>query len=303
MDDGFDFPPKKSSKLSPPKSKLRKNSMIINEAGANTQIIKICFTGGPCAGKTTALSEVATMLRDKGYECMIVPEAATTIFSAGGVLNMTNYTQYQGLQFQKALLGLQIALEKQFVDIMRIKPVSEYVFVLCDRGLLDGSAYIDDNEFDGMLEECSLDRNDCLNTYDIVIHMVTAAKGAKDHYTLMNNEARDETLEKATLIDEKLHKAWCAHPNFFYNTNKGVSSFNEKIKRAGNYILKKLGMPINSEFHRKFTIRNPEGKLFEYMKETYNCILIKLTDIFFENTTPEDEDSLIYYIRRRVRIN
>jgi hypothetical protein len=211
------------------------------------------------------------MLRDKGYECMMVPEAATMIFSAGGVLNMETYSKYQGLLFQKALMGLQIALEKQYVDLMRIKPTSEYVFVLCDRGLLDGSAYISDEDFDGMLEECSLDRNDCLNTYDIVIHMVTAAKGAEEHYTIENNNARDEAIPLARLLDEKLSKAWCSHPNFFYNSNKGIDNFTEKVKRAENFILKKLGMPTNTEFHRKYTIRNPKGQFFQFLKDTYNC--------------------------------
>lgn len=81
------------------KTKLRKNSVVENDIGVDTTIIKICFTGGPCAGKTTAISSVANTLRDKGYEAMCVPEAATLIFSSGGVLDMTTYTMYEGLMF------------------------------------------------------------------------------------------------------------------------------------------------------------------------------------------------------------
>lgn len=94
-------------------------------------------------------------------------------------------------------MGLQIALEKQFVDIIKIKPSKKYSFVLCDRGLLDGSAYVDEATFNSLLEEQGLDRSDCLNSYDIVIHMVTAAKGAEKYYTIDNNMARDEGFEKA----------------------------------------------------------------------------------------------------------
>lgn len=114
---------------------------------------------------------------------------------------METYSVYQGLQFQKALMGLQIALEKQFVDIISIKPAGKYAFVLCDRGLLDGSAYIDEATFNGLLEESGLDRSDCLNTYDIVIHLVTAAKGAEKYYTTDNNNARNETLKLAIEVD------------------------------------------------------------------------------------------------------
>ena len=42
--------------ITPNKSRLRKNSIVENEAGVDTTIIKICFTGGPCAGKTTAIT-------------------------------------------------------------------------------------------------------------------------------------------------------------------------------------------------------------------------------------------------------
>jgi hypothetical protein len=67
-----------------------------------------------------------------------------------------------------------------------------------------------------------------MNYYDIVIHMVTAAKGAEKYYTLANNAARKEDLEVAIELDRKLCSVWCNHPNFFYNDNN-VESFNEKV--------------------------------------------------------------------------
>lgn len=279
---------------------LRKNSVVENKVGVDTTIIKICFTGGPCAGKTTAISTVANRLRDKGYDAMCAPEAATLIFGSGGILDMQNYTVYQGLQFQKALMGLQIAIEKQFVDLISIKPDGKYAFVLCDRGLLDGSAYIEEQTFNGLLEESGLDRSDCLNTYDIVIHMVTAAKGAEEHYTVENNAARSEGIAQAIELDMKLSKAWCMHPNFFYNDNN-VDSFAEKVQRAENFILKKLGMPVGTDFHKKFAVRNPQGKLFKYLTKTFKCVEIELTDTFFDRAHDEKpEDKTAYYVRKRV---
>jgi cell division septum initiation protein DivIVA len=211
-------------------------------------------------------------------------------------------------------MGLQVALEKQFVDLVSIKPKGKYAFVLCDRGLLDGSAYIPDEDFDGMLAECGLDRNDCMNTYDIIIHMVTAAKGAEEFFTVDNNDARSENLELAKELDQKTQKAWSNHPNFFYNHNN-VENFAEKVNNASNYILKKLGMPVGSQFHCKFTVRNPKGKFFKYLVKVFNCNQTSLEDIIFTNTGAkatkvEGEDvkdtdqpkksSTIYYIRKRV---
>lgn len=300
-DDEFNFPINQEEKSnSAVKSKLRKNSIIENAIGENTTIIKICFTGGPCAGKTTAISQIGNMLRDKGYEAMCTPEAANLIFSSGGILDMTTYSVYEGLQFQKSLMGLQIALEKQFVDIISIKPQGKYAFLLCDRGLLDGSAYIEPADFDSMLEESGLDRSDCLNTYDIVIHMVTAAKGAEEHYTLDNNLARSEDLQRAIELDVKLQQSWSMHQNFFYNDNN-VESFGEKVARAENFILKILGMPVGIDFHRKFTVRNPEGKFFKYLVKAFACTPITLTDVIFKNTSDENSEAqTTYYVRKRV---
>lgn len=88
-----------SSKIN---KKTNLNKDPLNELSGNeekTTIIKICFTGGPCAGKTTAISSVANMLRNKGFEAMCSPEAATLIFSSGGILDLQFYSVYQALQF------------------------------------------------------------------------------------------------------------------------------------------------------------------------------------------------------------
>ena len=47
------------------------------------QIQKIVITGGPCAGKTTALSWIANDLPQKGYRVVFVPETATELIGGG----------------------------------------------------------------------------------------------------------------------------------------------------------------------------------------------------------------------------
>jgi len=85
----------------------RKDSVIVEEV----QFHKICFTGGPCAGKTTAIASVSEKLREIGFTVFVVPEAATLIFSGGGDLDLTNYDEYSALKFQYFLLQLQKCLE------------------------------------------------------------------------------------------------------------------------------------------------------------------------------------------------
>lgn len=44
------------------------------------EIFKIVLTGGPCAGKTTAITTLADKLRENGFVVYIIPEAASMIF-------------------------------------------------------------------------------------------------------------------------------------------------------------------------------------------------------------------------------
>jgi hypothetical protein len=47
-----------------------------------------------------------------------------------------------------------------------------------------------------------------------VIHLVTAADGAKEFYTDANNAARYESAKDAVELDKKLINAWVGHPHF-----------------------------------------------------------------------------------------
>jgi hypothetical protein len=47
--------------------------------------------------------------------------------------------------------------------------------------------------------------------YDLIIHMVTAANGLEEYYTLKNNNSRTETAQEAVEIDNSLMNAWKGH--------------------------------------------------------------------------------------------
>ena len=46
-------------------------------------IVKIVFTGGPCAGKTSIIKKIKKYLKEKNYEVIVVPETATLLKEAG----------------------------------------------------------------------------------------------------------------------------------------------------------------------------------------------------------------------------
>ena len=81
------------------------------------EIKKIVLTGGPCAGKTTALVKIVEYFSGMGYKVFTVPEVPT-LYSTGGWNYLTPNRQlyYQG---ERAILETQLALENQFVPWLR----------------------------------------------------------------------------------------------------------------------------------------------------------------------------------------
>ena len=161
---------------------------------------RIVLTGGPGGGKTTALDLFRRELKGK---IASVPEAATMIFSGG--IDRTNDDKVACAQ-QIAIFNLQRNLE----NIQRRRYPDR--LILCDRGCLDGLAYwpgSDDDFFKTM--NTSLDEE--LNRYDAVIFFETAAKSGQEIRS--NNPIRNESEEKAIILDERLQQIWSQHPNFY----------------------------------------------------------------------------------------
>ena len=50
---------------------------------SDKKITKIVITGGPCAGKTTAMSWIQNAFTKKGYAVLFVDETATQLISGG----------------------------------------------------------------------------------------------------------------------------------------------------------------------------------------------------------------------------
>ena len=58
----------------------------------NSPIYRICFTGGPCSGKTTALAKLQNIYEKKGFRIFTVPEAATLLMRSGAMIEMNKYS-------------------------------------------------------------------------------------------------------------------------------------------------------------------------------------------------------------------
>ena len=137
-------------------------------------------------------------------------------------------------------MRLQIALEDSFLEIAKMIHDKDVV-ILIDRGLLDGSAYLSQDNWQALMDDmgCSVPQLSD-NRYDAVLHMVTAADGAENFYASVSNEARYESSQEAILKDRKLREAYMRHRRWTMISNN-FPDFNSKIKHAEEIVLRLMG--------------------------------------------------------------
>lgn len=249
------------------------------ESKSERQITKIAITGGPCAGKSTALSWINEEFTKKGYKVLFIPETATELIT-GGVAPWTCETD---IDFQTAILKLQLAKEKIFEEVVQHLYDAQKVLIVCDRGTLDGKAYIEKHNFDKILNNLHLTETQLKDSYDAVFHLVTAAKGASEFYTLANNSARTETIEEAIANDDKIISAWTGHSHFRVIDNS--TDFKKKMQRFVTEISNFLGEPTPYEIERKFLIEYPDIAKLEADK---NCGKVEIIQTYLKSNDDKE---------------
>ena len=241
-------------------------------------VTRIVLTGGPCAGKTTALMWMQNNLPKYGYTVLFVPETATELIGGG----VNPWGCGTNLDYQRCQMQLQLEKERIFEQAADSMD-AEKILIVCDRGTMDNRAYMNDLEFLRLREELGLSEVELRDRYDAVFHMVTAAKGALDAYTTANNAARRESPEEAAALDDKLIAAWAGHPHLRIIDN--TTGFEEKLKRLLHEILIFLGEPTPFEIERKFLIEYPDLK---WLESQPNCRRVEIIQTYL--TSGPDEE-------------
>jgi len=180
------------------------------------------ITGGPCAGKTSALNNLKKVFAEKGFKVIIVPETATELMSSGIVVPEIGMEAFNNILIERSI-------NKEETTRKALKYINKNTIIFYDRGLLDIKAYLGEKILKKILKQYKLEEASAMNRYDAVFHLVTAADGAEEFYTLLNNEARTETKEEAIELDKKIQNAWAGHKHFRIVDNS--TDFKHKIDR------------------------------------------------------------------------
>lgn len=234
------------------------------------EITKIVITGGPCAGKSTAMSRIQTAFSELGYTVLFVPETASELIT-GGVAPWTCGTNRDYQICQMRLQGEKERIWRRAAKTMK----DERILIVCDRGMMDNRAYMDDEEFAYVLDYFDTGEVELRDSYDAVFHLVSAAKGAEEFYTKANNAARTETVEEAAALDDKLISAWTGHPHFRIIDN--ATCFDDKMNRLIAEIKSFLGEPEPTEIERKYLIEYPDT---ESLLALPNCRKVEIVQTY-----------------------
>ena len=234
-------------------------------------IKRIVLTGGPCAGKTTALVRIIEHFSNLGFKVFTVPEVPT-MYSQGGwsYLTPNHDLYYEG---ELAILQTQLALEDSFMRLA--ETCTRPTFVVCDRGTLDISAYIDKQMWGELCEKCGTSANNLRSRYDAVLHLVSAADGAEQYYTTATNstryeQANEEGLRIARDLDKKVNRAWTGHPHLRVINNH--DDFDAKLNRVIMEFSHVLGLPQ--------TVKEERVYLVEITGELPECIESEITQTY-----------------------
>lgn len=262
---------------------------------SDKSIKRIVLTGGPCAGKTTALVRINEHFTSLGYKVFTIPEVPTLITQSGwNYLSDNKDFYYEG---EKLILQLQLELEDRIEHLAQT--CSEPCVIVCDRGAMDISAYISPMLWHKLLDECGISASTLkCSRYDAVLHLVSAADGAEQFYTTANNAQRyekadEEGLAIARSLDKKIIKAWTGHPHLRVINNG--EDFELKMRRVIREISAVLELPQRKEEERKYIVEIT-GPLPDY------CIVSEITQTYLV-TEPGCEVRLRKRITDGNRIN
>jgi len=191
-------------------------------------VTRIVLTGGPCAGKTTILARIKSHFTARGYHVYIVPEAATLLINSGFI--PAHFPGDHVFELQDAILDVTLTLYRQTERLLR--HLGKFpALVVYDRGSLDAKAYCTPTAWQRILQIRGYSESELRDTrYHGVIHLVTAADGASEHYSTSNNSARLESKEEAIEMDRRLKEAWQLHPHFRVVDN--TTNFEGKVLRT-----------------------------------------------------------------------
>lgn len=238
--------------------------MSLQESIAHTGAIKkVVITGWPCAWKTTGMASTVQKIAQMWRNVLVVPEAATELINAWVVPGKTvSLMDFQDLIIKKQLAQEALYFEAAKHCMNKSEDGHQNQLILLDRGLMDGGAYVDPQDFEQVLLKNNLESGEIFHgsRYDGVVCMDTAPE---EYYTNENNTARHEDYSEAQYKSRRVESIWNWMEKFYkvWNTmltKEGLISFqfDQKTRETAKKVIGIIGLPIPLEIENKYAVKS-----------------------------------------------
>ena len=128
-----------SKKLLPHFNLLQKDQTLPFHSQAKFLYI-ICFSGGPCGGKTKTIDYISEKLSAKNINVLKIEETPTMTVKCGGNINLGAFSRFQLFGFFTTYMNFQMEIENIHRNIAETI-IDGPTVILCDRGIHDAWAY------------------------------------------------------------------------------------------------------------------------------------------------------------------
>lgn len=244
-------------------------------------IYKIALTGGPCAGKTSVVENVAKMLEEEGYYVITIPETAASLIKSK---MPPQGSKKHALKFQELVLLAQTTKEQitkaycqSIIDNNEeLLKEKKGIIILCDRGIIDNRAYLSQRDYDNLLKQYQYNELEILDTYDLVINLISTATAKPEEYKL--NGIRYEKVEDAAKRDELTSGSWLLHRNL--KVIMPTDTIEEKYNIVFSQIIDFIENKQNNETI-SFEVDKEKSDFSSFNED--NSRRIKITSFFIKN--------------------
>jgi len=199
-------------------------------AAVAAPVVRVLLTGGPGAGKSSALATLRDRISKRGFQVIVVPECATALLDGCGGYDPAWHGTPKHVKLQQLFLKHQMQNEELMGSFAELRPGKPHL-VLHDRGCLDGRLFCTPEQWEEVLQGAGATEDALLKRYDLVIHMTTVAAGMERLYDYglgSTNPARYHTPEQARQADEKVQEVYARHPHIRVVPN--FPDFSDKIE-------------------------------------------------------------------------
>lgn len=191
---------------------------------------RILITGGACAGKTETIGEVNKYYSKMGYNVFVLNEVPTQLITNG-----VTSDKIGRMNFIELIVKVYLQKKNTYEEIVVLSNNKNNI-IIYDGSPIDVLKFIEVEELKEILKKYNTTIDDILDFYDKIIFLETVAKKYPEKYSVENNKARMNHIEKAIERNDKLEKYYGknisiieSYENFDYKVNQVLNSINQVL--------------------------------------------------------------------------